>query len=154
MAAAAKEAKKAGPSSEQLQRLMALEGKLLEVAIEESDPDGWMSPEKAEAEAQELERQAFSALEDGNDVLEKILLGEAKTARASWKGQRYWEKKNATATVSLLTKLELYRQRIEEGRQPGKGGSHPDDDKGLKEDIRKAEKAVQGRLALVKKRAV
>jgi hypothetical protein len=145
---------KNGPSDDQLQRLMGLEGKLLDVALEESDPDKWISAEQAEAEAEELDRQAAKAEEDGFSDIAKDLRDEAKGLRKGWKGQRYWEKKNATATVSLLTKLELYRQRIEEGRQPGKGGGSLDDDAKIKADVKEAEKKVKSRLALVKKRAV
>lgn len=144
---------KAGPSTEQLQRVMGLQEKLLEVALEESDPDGWMSAEKAEEEAQEYDRLAAQADADGAADLAKLHRAEAAAIRKGWKGQRYWEKKNATATVSLLTKLEMYRQRIEEGRQAGKGnGSAIDPDKEAAE-IKAAEKKVQARLSLVKKRA-
>lgn len=143
---------KSGPSTDQLQRLMGLEEKLLEVALEESDPDGWMSAEKAEEEAKVIELQAMKAAKEGDPDLAKALYKEAAGVRNSWKGQRYWEKKNATATVSLLTKLEMYRQRIEEGRQPGKAGAGLDDEK-VKADMKVAEKTVKSRLALVKKRA-
>lgn len=150
--AEAKENLKSGPSPEQLQRLMGLEEKLLEVALDECDPDGWMSEEKAEEEAKEYDRLAAQADEDNSPEMAKVFRAEAAAIRKGWKGQRYWEKKNATATVSLLTKLEMYRQRIEEGRQPGKGGA-PVDDERVKADMKAAESTVKKRLALVKKRA-
>lgn len=139
-----------GPSDEQLQRLMGLEEKLLEVALEECDPDGWMNEEQAEEAAKALEDLAAQC-PDKDEA--KALRTEAKEIRKGWKGQRYWEKKNATATVSLLTKLELYRQRIAEGRQPGKGGPSGDDDAKVAAEMKDAEKRVKQRLSLVKKRA-
>ena len=140
-----------GPTPEQLKRVMELQEKLLDVALEESDPAGWMNAEKAEEEAREIEATADD-VED--EKLRKMIMAEAKQVRQSWKGQRYWEKKNATATVSLLTKLEMYRQRIEEGRQPGKAGGGIDDDEKVTADMKAAETKVKKRLSLVKKRAV
>jgi hypothetical protein len=143
---------KPGPSAEQLERLIGLEGKLLEVALEECDPDNWIDQDKAEAKAKELEEKALQALAGGDELEAKNLYADAKALRKGWKGERYWEKKNATATVSLLTKLELYRQRMEEGRQAGKGGNGDDDSKAAA-DMKAAEKKVRERLSLVKRRA-
>ena len=132
------ETKTAGPTSTQLERLAAIEAKLVDVALDECDPDGWTNAETAAEEARQLAEA-----------------GEVKDAKAilsGWKGQRYWEKKNANQTLALITRIVTYRQRLEEFAKGGKPLG--DDEAKLEADMATAEKAVKKRLALVKKRAV
>jgi hypothetical protein len=146
----AKVTHKPGPTSEQLDRLTAIEGKLLDVACDECDPDGWINQEKADARAREIDMEADLAEANGDKALAKILRSEAKQVRYAWKGERYWEKKNANQTLALITRIVTYRQRLEESRA---GEGLGDDEATLAADMKAAEKKVKGRLALVKKRA-
>jgi hypothetical protein len=141
---------KPGPTSEQLERLTAIEGKLLDVACDECDPDGWIDQEKADIRAREIDMEADLAEANGDKALAKILRCEAKQVRCAWKGERYWEKKNANQTLALITRIVTYRQRLEESRA---GEGLVDDEEKISADMKEAEKKVKRRLALVKKRA-
>lgn len=140
------------PSSEQLKRLAAIEAKLLDVACDECDPDGWVDEEKAAAKAKEVEAMAERAEGEGDALAAKGLRAEAKQIRNQWKGERYWEKKNANQTLALITRIVTYRQRLAEAKQGEKDFSGDDEEK-LAADMKSAEKKVKQRLALVKKRA-
>lgn len=76
---------------DQRQRLAELSEKLCEVVLEEADPDFW--PGKG----QPLDQM-----------------------NSSTRGDRYWCKKNATASISLLLKVEQLSQNTKEagGRDP------------------------------------
>ena len=131
--------KKAGPTPAQLERLTEVEAKLLDVALDECDPEAWTNQEKAEVRARELEA----------DGLDK----EAKLVRGQWKGERYWEKRNANLTIALITRIVTYRQRLEEARLAGGKGLGAADETRMADDMKEAERAVKKRLALVKRRA-
>lgn len=110
---------------EQDKKLANIEDKLLEVFLEESDPDQW---EQVDPAAERKEQQQT-------------------------RGDRYWQAKTANQTISLLTKIIVYRQRLKEQRgavEPKTGG---DDDSKMSKDIKAAEAKVKARLSLVKKRA-
>jgi hypothetical protein len=140
-----------GPTPAQLDRLTEIEAKLLDVACDECDPDGWMNAEKAAEIAAEKEQEAARLWAEGEKVEAKMVSSEAKQIRSGWKGERYWEKKNANQTLALITRIVTYRQRLEEARL-GSGKPLEDDDEKMQADIKRAEGVVKKRLALVKKR--
>lgn len=109
---------------EQEKKLTTIEGKLLDVFLEEADPDAWaqVNPE-ADKEEQQKSR-----------------------------GDRYWQAKVANQTMALLTRIVAYRIKTSEAGRGGKDASGDDDAKHAR-DMKEAEKKVKGRLALVKKRA-
>lgn len=79
-------------SPEQMQKLQELEGKLVSVVIVEADPDTWPGAGKE---------------------LSKLDKGE--------RGDRYWSKKNASASMALLMKvysLTATAQRVLAGSAP------------------------------------
>lgn len=128
-----------GPTTDQLERLEAIEAKLLDVALDECDPDTWTDQEKAAQRAAEMEAEGQAK--------------EAKVVRQNWKGERYWEKKNANQTLAIITRIVLYRQRLEEVRHGAGRGLRPEDEAKVAADMKTAEQIVKKRLALVKKRA-
>lgn len=107
----------------QNKKLAELEDKLLDVFIDEGDPDKW-------------------PIVKSTDTVK-----EQQAAR----GDRYWSAKNANQTIALLTRIVAYRLKLKEV-VPG-AGSALDDDAALAADMKAAEKKVSGRLSLVKKRA-
>lgn len=118
---------------EQESRLAYIEDKLMDVFLDEADPANWVNAEKAEQMAQEME--------------ESDPKGAARL-RSSWKGERYWEKKNANQTMALLSRIVVYRGQKE---SMGEEGSEPCQQE--LDDIRAAEKKVKSKLRLLKKRA-
>ncbi len=116
---------------EKRQQLEVLEDKLLDVYLEEADPDGWTSEESAKEEAQQL-------------VADEIIdAKEAAKLVAGWKGQRYWEKKNANQTMTMLLNL----RRFLEDRVPAAAGDSEEVAKQLKKEVSKLEGQVKKRLA-------
>ena len=107
----------------QAKKLEAIEEKLLNVFIEEADPDQWP---QVDPDAEVKEQQ--------------------KT-----RGDRYWHAKVANQSIALLTRIVAYRLKLKEA-VPGEK-SPLDDDVGHAADMRTAEKKVNARLSLVKKRA-
>lgn len=89
---------------DQLQRLADLSEKLADVVIEECDPDEWSGAGRAPREMTQQER-----------------------------GDRYWCKKNASATLSLL-------QRVEQLRSPSEGAPQDQDGTDLSHEISQAER--------------
>lgn len=116
-------------------RLVQIEEKLMDVFLDEADPAGWMNEEKA----RELAAQQIADGEDPKLVAKEL---------SGWKGQRYWEKKNANATMALLARIVHYRTLKE---QAGEQGSEPGEDE--KNDIAAAEKKVKAKLYALKKKA-
>lgn len=114
---------------EKLTKLLAIREQLLDVYIEEADPEQWVNEAKAQEQAEEM--KALGA--DGKEVT-KILFG--------WKGERYWEKKNANQTMAMLLSLE----RLLETKEPGSAKPTADDEDQDK-DIRKFEREAKKRLA-------
>jgi hypothetical protein len=106
------------------QRLLDLREKLLDVYLDEADPDNWIDEAKALEIAADL---------DGK---------EAAKVAAGWKGERYWEKKNANQTMALLVGIHRFID-LSEGADAEEG----DDGKALAKEIRAAEKEVEKRLA-------
>lgn len=111
-------------NAKQNEKLAKIEDKLLDVFIDEADPDQWaqVNPE--------------------DDVKEQ------QKAR----GDRYWQAKVANQTMALLTRIVAYRLKLGEFKEGGK--PNQDDDAAYSADMRAAEKKVNARLSLVKKRAV
>jgi len=80
---------------EQIERLEALQERMVEVLLKEADPDTW-------------------------DGAEKLKTGEALTPQE--RGNRYWEKKNAAMTLVLAKDLSALATNSREslGRDPFK----------------------------------
>ena len=127
-----------GPTPTQTQRLLQIEEKLLAVFLDEADPDNWMNEEKAKEEAQRL-------IEEGEDpkAAAKLVSG--------WKGERYWEKKNANQTMALLTRIVTYRQRLNELAGAGTPPA-ADEEERLAKDMKEAQEKISKRLRLIKGR--
>ena len=109
---------------EQDKQLAEIEEKLLNVFLEESDPEQW---EQVDPNAERKEQQQT-------------------------RGDRYWQAKTANQTISLLTRILAYRQRSKEQKgnpDPETG----DEESRMNKDIKAAESKVKARLSIVKKRA-
>lgn len=126
-------------TTDQETRLAELEAKLLEVALDECDPDNWTTEESARenalAETEGLDPEAAAAL--------------IADAVKGWRGNRYWDKKNGNQTLSMLTRVVALRMKIDERKENG-GGSETDPD--LVQQMRDAEKEAKKKLRLVKGR--
>lgn len=99
---------------DQRTRLEELSDTLTEVVLDEADPKGW----------------------PGDGI---PLDAMSKDER----GDRYWCKKNAAATLALLTKLHTVLDRAAAGQGAGEEGDDMED------EINKAEKEAKKRLHLV-----
>jgi hypothetical protein len=99
--------------SDQLDRMQVLAEGLAEVVISEADPSQWPGNDKPLAEITQQER-----------------------------GDRYWCKKNAAATMTLLVRVMNICGTLNRTKAPV--GS--DDDDGLDNDIAKAEREAQALL--------
>lgn len=105
---------------EQMQRLQELEGKLVDVVLVEADPDTWPGA--------------------GKDL---------KQLDKNERGDRYWSKKNASASMALLMRvysLTATAQRAQAGTVPPpelEGGDHDGD---LDNELKAAEKAAEQRI--------
>lgn len=76
-------------NEQQLKRLTEVETKLVNVFLEEADPDLWAQVDpKTDAKEQQKAR-----------------------------GDRYWQAKVANQTIALLTRIEAYRSRTASGKQ-------------------------------------
>jgi len=97
---------------EQYERLQALAEKLTDVFLDEADPDGWPGAGTP-------------------------LASMDKTTR----GDRYWSKKNAAATVMLIGRVETLVGSIQKGSAAGDGANavHETEDE-LDAEIAAAEK--------------
>ncbi|MEL5315749.1 hypothetical protein PTR49_05650 [Serratia ureilytica] len=93
-------------------RLTALCDKLTDVAITESNPDNWPGAGKAQKDFTQEER-----------------------------GDRYWEKKNAAATLTLLVKLHSLIGMHARGGAPADPASNAEAE--ANKQIAKAEKEAQ-----------
>ncbi|EHA8559121.1 hypothetical protein JKC89_003746 [Salmonella enterica] len=94
-------------------RLTALSGKLLDVAIEESDPDNWQSAGKP-----------------------------IKSLSTEERGNRYWDKKNAAGSLTLLIKVQSLIGMHSKAKPLTKlGAEQPDDD--FDNRIKRAEKEAE-----------
>lgn len=127
------ENKTVGIRPDQETRLKELEEKLLDVFIDEADPGVWINEEKAEEKAREVE--AFDAK-------------AAAKIRSGWKGDRYWEKKNANQTIALITRIVCYRKALAE--VPGSRPLAGDTEEAMKKDMADAETKVQERLRVAR----
>lgn len=107
----------------QAEKMARIESKLVDVFLEEADPDQWAKVNP----------------EDGPKV--------QQIAR----GDRYWQCKVANQTMALLTRITAYRAKLDELLENGK--TPLDDDAKHAADMKAAEKKVNARLSLVKKRA-
>lgn len=105
---------------DQIERLDALTEKLAEVVLEEADPDFWPGAGVPLAEISQQQR-----------------------------GDRYWCKKNAAATMALLERL----QRTVTDATSDKRNNRPDDEEDLDREIKEAEARATKLLASVQKKA-
>lgn len=97
---------------DQYEKLQALSEKLTDVFLSEADPDNW--PGSGWNPAQLTKEQ---------------------------RGDRYWSKKNAVATLSIITKVAQLTTVIQESSNAGTGSANVvDDEGGLDADILQAEK--------------
>jgi hypothetical protein len=126
--------KQPGPRADQEARLARLEEKLLDVFLDEGDPDGWINAEKAAQQASELAANGDSK--------------GAKELLTGWKGHRYWEKKNANQTMALITRIVTYRKVLAEC-PPGEDLPLDTEEK-LRQDMSEAEGRVRARLKAIK----
>jgi hypothetical protein len=118
---------------EQYQRLKSLSEKLTDVVLDEADPASWPG--------------------DGmtTETWRKLEAADAKEAQRI-RGDRYWSKKNAAATLSLLTKIYTISGIIERSA-PAPAGEGNDQDDDLDKEIRDAEKEATKILKKVQARA-
>lgn len=107
----------------QNKKLADIEEKLLNVFIDEADPDQWPTVDE-EAEVKEQQKT---------------------------RGDRYWHAKVANQTIALLTRIVAYRTKLKEFSDSDKTAI--DEDTKYSADMKTAEKKVTARLSLVKKRA-
>lgn len=101
-------------------RLTALSDKLTNVVIEEADPDNWSGSKKPVKELTKDER-----------------------------GDRYWDKKNAAASLTLLIKVHSLIGMQSRGAT---GENTDDDDFGLAQQVAKAEKEATAIIERVMKK--
>ncbi|ENT9569148.1 hypothetical protein ACFA6N_002430 [Salmonella enterica] len=101
-------------------RLTALSDKLTNVVIEEADPDNWSGSKKPVKELTKDER-----------------------------GDRYWDKKNAAASLTLLIKVHSLIGMQSRGTT---GENVDDDDFGLAQQVAKAEKEAAAIIERVMKK--
>jgi hypothetical protein len=99
----------------QIAKLAALTDKLVDVVVIEADPENWT----------------------GGNLLPEALSRDER-------GDRYWCKKNAAATLAVLTRVESLTQRA---GQAGAAGGADDADPDVSREIARAEKMAEKRLA-------
>jgi hypothetical protein len=97
---------------DQYEKLQAMSEKLTDVFLAEADPDNW----------------------PGSGWNPQQLTKEQR-------GDRYWSKKNAIATLSVITKITQLTGVIQESSAAGVGAANvTEDEDGLDAEIRQAEK--------------
>ena len=100
---------------DQYLKLQELEEKLVPVVLQEADPDNW----------------------PGKDIIPKELTKDQR-------GDRYWCKKNAAATLTLLNKVISLIERPTRGLYSSSEPEEVEDDINIDKEISKAErKAVE-----------
>ncbi|MFT3805425.1 hypothetical protein [Arenimonas sp.] len=103
---------------DQYERLQALSEKLTEVFLGEADPETWTGANTPLAEMTQQQR-----------------------------GDRYWEKKNAVATLSLIGRVHHLVGVIQANSHEGTGGAEVAAEESLLDrEIRDAEKEANARL--------
>jgi hypothetical protein len=117
---------------DQFQRLQTLSEKLTDVVLDEADPSSWPGDD--------MTTEKWRALE----------LVDAKEAQRI-RGDRYWSKKNAAATLTLLTKVYTIAGWVTQRNARSDGlpitdGSESDD---MEKEIKDAEKVATKLLAQV-----
>lgn len=127
---------------EKKKRLLEIQTELLDVYIEEADPKQWTSPEKIRAEIGERLAAGEIDRDQATDELGERL--------ATWKGQRYWEKKNANQTMTMLTTINRFIEQIEGAGTPGA----EDEAAAVERQIKAAEQQVKKRLARTRPRLI
>jgi len=114
-------------------KLKDLAEKLLDVYLNEADPDTWVNEESAREKYEELVSRGVSPT-------------EAAKQTGSWKGDRYWEKKNANQTMTMLIQIGRF---LDQG-----AADDPEETAALEKEIRKAEKQAKQRLARTRPKLV
>lgn len=105
---------------DQIERLRSLSERLAETCIDECDPDNWAGAGKMAGQMDQKER-----------------------------GDRYWDKKNGAATLTLLQRVVSLVTDADEGHKPGSR----DGDEDMDDRARAAEKAAEAMLRRVGLRA-
>lgn len=107
---------------EQYERLQALQEKLTDVVIQEADPERWPGNGKELAELTRDER-----------------------------GDRYWCKRNAAATLSVIMRVQNLVHVVEQrsSRRPNEGEAADD----LEDDVLAAEREAAAILAKMQRKA-
>lgn len=118
----------------QERKLAKLEDRLVSLFLEEGDPENWTTAEKIEAEYR------AECAESGEPVDPK----ELRARCGQWRGNRYWEKKNADKTLGLCIRIATYRAKLLELQ--GHGAPTVDDEAKMKEEVTEATKKVQARM--------
>ena len=98
---------------DQIARLQALSENLAEVVIDEADPATWPGAGKAAAELTQEER-----------------------------GNRYWSKKNAAATMTLLVKVMNITATLAKDKEPSIG----EEERELDDEVAQAERQAMALL--------
>lgn len=107
---------------DQLEKLQALSEELTDVFLFEANPKEW----------------------PGHGVLPKDLTKDER-------GDAYWAKKNAVATMAIVVRIESLTARLVNPR--GKDTEDEGEDSGLDKEVADAEKQAKAMLAQVMKRA-
>jgi len=115
-------------------KLQEIRDRLFDVYLGEADPDNWTDEAKAKEKAKAL-------------VADGLKPSEAAKIVAGWKGERYWEKKNANQTMALLLNIERYL----EARNIPAGSDVPED---VDDEIDKLEKKAKAALARTRPKLV
>ena len=116
-----------GIRQDQYERLQALAEKLTDVFLDEADSDNW----------------------PGKGILPNAM-------EASTRGDRYWCKKNAVATVSLIQRVHTLTGLIQVASQGGAGAAGVDDtpeESSLDKEVADAEKEANKLMDQVLKKA-
>lgn len=108
-------------------QLQAIQAQLLDVYIDEANPENWLTQEKAIEQAAGMPPKEAAALVAG------------------WKGERFWEKKNANQTMTMLIQIDRY---LSTDAQPAaEQEAEDDDEKRMAKEMRAFEKEAKKRLA-------
>lgn len=107
-------------------KLQAIQEQLLEVYLDEANPENWLTEDKAREQAQAHPCKRT----------EKLLEG--------WKGERYWEKKNAAQTMTMLIQIDRY---LSSGVKADDDEDDSSDEKRIAKEMKAFEKEAKKRLA-------
>lgn len=113
-----------------VKKIRAIQEKLVELYLVEADPDHWPTAEKIQAEIR-------TALERG-EIEREQAAGELQERLKGLAGLRYWLKKNANQTASMVLRAET----LAAGTGEGEGDAAPSETR----EIARMEKEVEKRI--------